>query len=111
VILGSRAVDRDELARVTGWHAEECGLCRGDVCVPFRASDGPLDVGAVASALGMPVVDDAATGLVALGPRSGGRALVSAAAPPLVLPDLEGRPFDLASLQGQKVLLIAWAPW
>jgi hypothetical protein len=111
VILRSRAVDRGELERVTGWRAEARGLCRGDVCVPFLAGDGPLDVGAVAGALGMPVVEDEVTGLIALGPRSGGRALTSAVAPDIVLPDLEGRPFALSSLRGQKVLLVAWAPW
>jgi hypothetical protein len=111
VILRSRELDREELARETGWRVEERGLCRGEVCVPFTAGDGPVEVKDVAAALGMPVVEDAATGLIALGPRFGGRALGSAAAPALVLPDLEGRAFALSSLRGQKVLLVAWAPW
>jgi peroxiredoxin len=41
----------------------------------------------------------------------GGRALVSAEAPELVLDDLEGREFRLSSLRGQKVVLVAWAPY
>jgi hypothetical protein len=112
MILTSLAVDPGELARATGWHLETDGLCRDGVCVPFRPDDRrSLDPRAVARALGMPLVEDAATGLAALGPRSGGRALTSAAAPELELPDLDGRPFRLSSLRGQKVLILAWAPW
>ncbi len=32
-------------------------------------------------------------------------------APDLVLPDLDGQPFELASLRGQKVVLVAWSPY
>jgi hypothetical protein len=28
-----------------------------------------------------------------------------------VLPDFEGNAFDVASLRGRKVLLVAWASW
>jgi hypothetical protein len=28
-----------------------------------------------------------------------------------VLPDFDGKPFDVASLRGRKVLLLAWASW
>ena len=100
-----------DLERATGWHAEERGLCRDDVCVPFAYAGGSLDLGTVSEALRMPLVEDARSGLVALGPASGGRALASAQAPDLVLPDLSGRPFHLSSLRGSKVLLVAWAPW
>jgi peroxiredoxin len=31
--------------------------------------------------------------------------------PELVLPDFDGGAFDLASLRGRKVVLIAWASW
>ena len=31
--------------------------------------------------------------------------------PDLTLPDLDGKPFHLSSLRGQKVLLYAWAPY
>ena len=44
-------------------------------------------------------------------PESGGRALTTAEAPDLVLPDRHGRPFALSSLRGRKVLLVAWASW
>lgn len=111
MILTSLAVDPVELARATGWKAERDGLCKDGVCVPFAAAAGPLDARAVADALGMPLVEDPAAGLAALGPVSGGRALASAIAPELELPDMDGRAFRLSSLRGQKVLLVAWAPW
>ena len=62
--------------------------------------------------LGMAVVHDADAGLWAIGPESfGGRALVSAEAPELVLDDLDGNAFALSSLRGQKVVLVSWAPY
>jgi peroxiredoxin len=39
------------------------------------------------------------------------RALATAEAPELTLPDLDGNEFKLSSLRGQKVLLFAWAPY
>ncbi len=110
MILRSLVLDPRDLARETGWSLKPQGLCRDEICVPFpERSDGPLDARTVANALSMPLVEDA--GLWALGPRSGGRALASARAPDLVLPDLVGRPFRLSSLRGRKVFLLAWAPW
>jgi peroxiredoxin len=50
--------------------------------------------------------------LWALGPAAiGSRALASAEAPDLRLPNLDGNLFSLSSLRGQKVLLYAWAPY
>lgn len=112
MILRSLRVEPGELARATGWTLKAEGLCRDGVCIPFRASaGGALDAHELSARLAMPLVEDGAAGLWALGPPAGGRALASAAAPDLELPDLEGRPFRLASLRGQKVLLVAWAPW
>ena len=60
----------------------------------------------------MAVVPDEQAHLWAFGPESlGNRALVSAEAPELVLPDLDGTEFRLSSLRGQKVLLVAWSPY
>jgi hypothetical protein len=60
----------------------------------------------------MALVRDDVAGLWALGPESlGDRALISAEAPELVLDDLAGDPFRLSSLRGQKVALVAWAPY
>jgi len=50
--------------------------------------------------------------LWALGPESvGAHALVTAQAPDLVLDDIDGNEFRLSSLRGQKVVLVAWAPY
>ena len=97
----------------TGWAIRPEGACRGDVCVPLRTkTDGDsIDVTAVASALGMPIVRHSPD-LAALGPASlGGRALTTAEAPELILPDFSGQEFDLRSLRGQKVVLVAWSPY
>lgn len=102
--------DAAELLHRAGWELRPEGACRGDRCVPLPP-DARGDVRQVAESLGMPLVQDAATGTWCLGPESGGRALATASAPDLVLPDHRGRPFALSALRGQKVLLLAWASW
>jgi hypothetical protein len=60
----------------------------------------------------MALVDDGEQSVWALGPESiGGRALVTALAPDLVLPDLDGNQFHLSSLRGKKIVVVAWAPY
>lgn len=85
------------------------------MCIPLApgtVQDGSVDVVAVAERLGMPLVEAPDAGLWALGPESlSGRALVSAEAPELVLPTIDGSEFRLSSLRGQKVVLVAWAPY
>jgi hypothetical protein len=111
----------DEFAAGTGWEIKPEGACKAEVCVPL---DAHVDADAAATAadsfnalataerLGMAVVEDQQAGLWAFGPESlGSRALVSAQAPDLVLPDLDGREFRLSTLRGQKVVLVAWAPY
>ncbi len=112
MLFRSAAVTVDELERVSGWRLKPEGLCRADRCVPFvaRVADR-IALADVAAALVSPLVHDARHGLWALGAESGGHALSNATAPDLELPDAEGRPFHLASLRGQKVLLVAWASW
>ena len=111
MILDSQAVDADAFAARTGWVVKPEGACKGDACVPLPA--GPLTADVLSERLGMPLVHDPEHGVWALGPETGfsGRALTTAEAPDLVLPDLDGRPFALRSLRGQKVLLLAWASW
>jgi hypothetical protein len=98
----------------TGWELKPEGACRGDVCVPLGdagPAGGMVDVRATATRLGMPLVEHA-PGLAALGPASlSGRALVTAQAPELTLDGFDGKPFSLSSLHGQKVVLVAWAPY
>jgi hypothetical protein len=117
VILSDLAVDPADFTARTGWHLEPRGACKADLCVPLPATaetdDGALDVRVVADTLGMSLVHDAAHQIWALGPetRVTGRALSTATAPELELPNVDGSPFRLSSLLGQKVLLVAWASW
>jgi hypothetical protein len=117
MILDELAVDAGAFKSRSGWQLKPEGACKGDVCVPLpdtaRRPDGRLDVSVLAERLGMPLVSDDAHGVWALGPETagGGRALTTAQAPELELPDADGNPFKLSSLLGQKALLVAWASW
>lgn len=113
VILETLAVPTEVFERGTGWALKPQGACRGEICVPLPMSSGgdTVDVPAVADRLGMPLIHDEEEGLWALGPASSGRALPTAEAPDFELPDLDGRTFRLSSLRGQKVLIVAWAPY
>ena len=116
MILDAPTVSRSEFERATGWALKPEGACRGEVCVPLpplgEGGDDRVDVATVAERLGMPLVHDEAAGLWALGPATlSGHVLPTAEAPDLELPDLDGRPFRLSSLRGQKVVLVAWAPY
>lgn len=100
----------------TGWAIKPEGACLGDVCVPLpdnaRLEGGRLDAAILAERLGAPLVHDEERGVWALGPATvTGRALTTAEAPDLELPDVDGNPFRLSSLLDKKVLLVAWASW
>jgi hypothetical protein len=112
VILERPEVTPEELRGRTGWELKPEGLCKADRCMPIPdgAADR-IDAQLLADRLGMALVHDDEHGLWALGPESGGRALLSAEMPDLDLPDRHGVPFSLRSLRGQKVLLVAWASW
>jgi len=113
MLLRSAFVPRSEFETGTGWRLKPEGACQGDVCIPLSQPAGdPVDVARVAKDIGMPLVAAPEHGLWALGPASiGSRALASAQAGDLRLPDLSGKEFQLSSLRGQKVLLYAWAPY
>ncbi len=117
MLLDHLEADPVVFAERTGWEIKPEGACRAEVCVPLppaaRTASGDLDIKVVAERLGMPLVHDEAHGLWALGPATAvnGRALPSAVAPELVLPDAAGNEFRLSSLRGQKVVLAAWASW
>ena len=118
MILSALDIPTSELEGRTGWTIKPEGACKAEHCVPIpqtaaSQSSGRVDVRALAKALAMPLVADEKHGVWALGPESGvtGRALTTARAPELSLPDLSGSLFELSSLHGQKVLLLAWASW
>jgi peroxiredoxin len=108
MILDQMTVDPVRFARQTGWSIKPQGACKGDACVPLPA--GQLDARVLSERLGMALVED--RGIIALGPEVvTGRALTTAQAPDLVLPDIHGTPIALSSLRGQKVVLVTWASW
>ena len=110
MIVDDLAVSADAFARATGWEIKAEGACKADVCVPLGG--GAFDLATTTERLGMAVVHDVDEGLWAIGPESlGSRTLATAVAPELVLPDFDGRELRLSSLRGQKVVLVAWAPY
>ena len=113
MLLRSPTVPRSEFEAGTGWRLKPEGACQGNLCIPLSQPAGdPVDVARVARDIGMPLIAAPEYGLWALGPAStGSRALASAQAPDLRLPELNGKEFRLSSLRGQKVLLYAWAPY
>ena len=114
MILTSLKIDPKAFEMRTGWAIKPQGACKGDVCVPLPAgaeNGGLFDAAMLSERLGMPLVHDEATGAYALGPEAMGRALTTAGAPEVVLPDIDGNEFRLSSLRGQKVLMVAWASW
>ena len=109
MITDTLDISAEDFAAGTGWDIKPEGACKGEVCVPLP--DG-YSAAHAADRLGMAVVRSEASGLTAVGPESlNGRALVTAQAPEVVLPDLDGNEFRLSSLRGKKVVLVAWAPY
>lgn len=115
MLLDRLALPPDDFRALTGWEIKPEGACKDDVCIPLTGPDpvvdGTLDVAAFAEQIGMPLVADEPHSLWALGPRAGGNVLASVELPELVFSDFEGNAFDVASLRGRKVLLLAWASW
>lgn len=110
MIVDRLDIDTDEFGRATGWEIKPEGACKGDVCVPLPG--GGFDLAVAAERLGMAMVAEPDLGVWAVGPETlGGRALTTADASDFTLPDLDGKDFRLTSLRGQKVLILAWAPY
>jgi hypothetical protein len=108
VIVDRLDIGAEEFQQATGWEIKPEGACKAEVCVALP--DRPFEVLAAAERLGMAVVSE--PGLWAVGPETlGGRALATADASDLRLPDLDGNEFRITSLRGQKVLVISWAPY
>jgi hypothetical protein len=110
MLLDRLDVPPDEFHRLTGWEIKPEGACRGDVCVPLEGQD--FDLESTAQRLGMAMVAEPDQQLWAFGPATvTGRALSTTEIGDFSLPDLDGNEFSLSSLRGQKVLLVAWAPY
>ena len=110
MILDRLDIGADEFGQATGWQIKPEGACKADVCVPLP--DGEFDLMVAAGKLGMAVVAEPSLGVWALGPETlGGRALATADASDLALPDLDGNIVPITSLRNQKVLVVAWAPY
>ena len=113
MLLRSLNIPKQEFEAGTGWTLKPEGACQGPVCIPLsRRAGDTVDVAEVARDMAMPLVAAEGHDLWALGPAAiGSRALASAEAPDIQLPDLDGNTFRLSALRGQKVLLYAWAPY
>ena len=114
MIVESLLIPRSRFEAGTGWELRPEGACRGELCIPLvdPPEGDTVDVAALAGQMNLPLVTDENHAVWAIGPASvGGRTLVTAEAPDLTLPDLDGNPFELSSLRGQKVLLLAWSPY
>ncbi|MEM1335249.1 MAG: hypothetical protein AAGG08_17500 [Actinomycetota bacterium] len=110
MLIDSLDIDAATFQAGTGWEIKPEGACKGEVCVPLGGGD--FDLATAAQRLGMAVVSDDAAGRHAIGPESlGGRALTTAEAPDVTLQDLDGNDVRLADFRGEKVVIVAWAPY
>jgi hypothetical protein len=114
MILDTLKLPVAELPDRTGWELKPEGACQGDRCVPMAdlaIEAGRVDMRDFARRVGIPIAHDERHNLWALGPQSGGHVLEDARFPHVELNDFENNPFDLSTLHGRKVLLIAWASY
>ncbi len=113
MLLKSLEITRSEFETGTGWQLKPEGACKGEVCIPLKTSPGDIiNIEELAGDMNLPLASEPEQHIWALGPESiGGRALTTAEAPNLTLPDLDGKRFELSSLRGKKVVVYAWAPY
>ncbi len=114
MITESLIVSRAEFEAGTGWELKPEGACKGDVCIPLihPPNGDEVDIVSLAGQMGLPLVADEKHAVWSIGPDAvDSRTLISAEAPELTLPDLDGNMFELSSLRGQKVLMVAWSPY
>ncbi|MEZ5246380.1 MAG: hypothetical protein R2707_14865 [Acidimicrobiales bacterium] len=118
VVDGRVLTDAGGVAEALGWELKPEGLCRGDVCVPVRPdaavrNGDRIDLGAVASVLGMASMVDEQAAVVAVSAPAADRraALKGRVAPGFSLPDLDGKLRSLEEFKDRKRLLIAFASW
>jgi hypothetical protein len=108
MLLDRLDVSPAEFGRLTGWEIKPEGACKGETCVPLGGQ--PFTVANAAERLGMALTQDEQ--VWALGPETlTGQVLTTTDTSDFALPDLDGKLFRLSSLLGQKVLVVAWAPY
>ncbi len=114
MIVYGQTIEKRAFEAATGWTFKPEGACKAETCIPlpFPTDTDALPAIALADAMNLPLAHEPQAKLWAMGPDSiGGRALSSAKAPELQLPDIDGNEFKLSSLKGKKVLVYAWAPY
>ena len=110
MLLDRLDVSPEEFQRLTGWEIKAEGACKGETCVPLP--EQAFDFVTTAERLGMAVVEDPHSQVWTVGPETlSGRALSTTDTADFSLPDLDGNEFRLSSLRGQKVVVLAWAPY
>ncbi|MCP3956940.1 MAG: hypothetical protein GY719_03720 [bacterium] len=114
----------DELVEATGFELKPHGACLEEICVPLLGEDKDrmlrsgtdgdwLNVSALASKLGQPIVADREKSVWSLGaiPEIRRSTLESAIAPDFEIQDRDGELICLSDFRGKKVLLVTWASW
>lgn len=103
-------ISPEEFQRLTGWEIKVEGACKGETCVPLPSET--FDLVTTAERLGMAAVAEPAAHAWAFGPETlTGQALTTTDTADFALPDLDGNEFRMSSLRGQKVVVLAWAPY
>jgi peroxiredoxin len=118
-IDGDRVVvDSTGFCALTGWQPKPEGLCRGDVCMPWRdreaVGDGDdLDLEALCEQAAMPLVIDRVEGVGAVGTsaRQRGEALRSDTVRSVELPDLDGAVRPVIDDRPGKKMVVAFSSW
>jgi hypothetical protein len=109
-------VRKSDLPRINEFELKPQGACRADVCVPVdktMARGEFFDLSAFARKVGEPVVVDRDRRVWSFGeiPLLRGQFVESRIAPDFTAPDRRGRPVQLSSFRGRKVLVVTWASW
>jgi hypothetical protein len=111
-------IDPTDFEALTGWRVKPEGLCRGEVCVPWRdrasiGDEGALDLEALCLQGAMPLVIDRAelVGAVGTALHQRGDELGSAAARPVELRDLGGAIHPVIDDRSGKKMVVAFASW
>ena len=114
MIVHGQTIEKHAFEAATGWVMKPEGACKAETCIPlpFATDTEDLPAVALANAMNLPLVEEPRMDVLAIGPDSlGGRAISSAKAPDLCLPDLDGTLHRLSDFLGQKIIVYAWAPY